>query len=964
MRNLKKLLSVVLVVAMIAGLCAVGSFSAAAAEYSEVTNYKEAAAVITGVGVMDGYEDGTMQYDKTVTREEAAAIICRALIGVDTAKKLSTAVAPFADVAANRWSAPYINYLKSQGIVNGKTATQFDPTAEVTAVEFAKMMLCAVGYGKAGEFVGASWDVNTITAANNNGVYTGTLAADLTAPATREQCMLYAFNTMTRVPVVNYNTAFQSYYVGTSVVSGIPTRVDDLDIGNSGASNVPGAGVNDNGYPYTLAYRNFKLESTDIGNDDFGRPAVKWTSNGKAIAESVSNKTPNYVLYGVVNSDVLYKTLGKAVVNDINNKTTADYNGFGVGTRYDLLTVYTNGVRAPLASFAAGMFTTGDIKSGETFVNNISGAGDTVELYVTEQNGVYAVKAVVINQLFAKVTKVDTAANKLYATVILGDANANTTTELSNCVADGDEVNINGLKKDDYILVNVHNNSNALANGSVITAIATPKTAVGTYNGTTFMGLFKDIDGNSVSTNKTIKTNLDWTIGNQYTFWYDSLGNVIYSEFYDAGEAAGTSTYFYVTKAEADAGNSILSGTDATLALHVVYTNGGEDVVKVLVNKDSVGKYFTITNPNDSTLTTKYYFTNATTLTPVDTNTNTTETPINYTSGNNIAQFNNFYAFTKTSDGFVKLSIPNATYAKADNTGSTTAYNVKTGTNTVTGISGFTATSSTVLTIIDPNGNVSSYTGFNNFPANLPAITSPDVYKVLYTYAANSTKLKSVTFYSNTPVAGASNLALCGGFWSETSSGLNVFFFVDGEYKMITFDKSQPSSYYAANKIYELTLSDSGNSATEVTTYWTGTQTDNQVDEGAVNVPAPYNYATATSLKTNNTAYLGLGNFNGAKFAIDEYYAWALIDDVDANIFTTKAVKADDVRNNPIYIHNTEIKASTYYFDSKTKIYDCRNNTCTKLTELPTNVAFVAYINDGLYTVKDVPYCEYIWIVG
>ncbi len=929
MRNLKKLLSVVLVVAMIASLCAVGSFSAAAAEYSEVTNYDEAAAVITGVGVMDGYEDGTMQYDKAVTREEAAAIICRALIGVDTAKKLTTAVAPFSDVAANRWSAPYINYLKAQGIVNGKSATQFDPTAEVTGVEFAKMMLCAVGYGKAGEFVGASWDVNTITAANNNGVYTGTLATDLTAPATREQCMLYTFNTMTRIPVVSYNTAFQSYYVGTSVVSGIDSRVADVNIG-----------VKNTNYDYTLAYRNFKLERQNAGVDDYGRTAVKWTADGKAVVEEVSKVAPDYTLYGSVNSDVLYKNLGKAVVKDINDN-------------YARFTVYTNGV-GPTTPIAA------DIKSGDTMVNSISGAGDTVELYVTEANGIYSVKAVVIKQYFAQVTKIDTSANKLYATVIDG---AN---DYTNCVADGDDVNINGLKKDDYILVNVHKNGGPLANGSVITSIATPKTAVATYNGTTFMGIALDFDGNMTFANNTIDTALitaalpigvpaGFTIGYQYTCYYDSLGNIIYAKFYDEGNATGTTSYLYVVSAEADNGSSILSSTTATLALDVVYPNGGEEVVKVLVSKDTTGKYATITT---GTTTDKYYFD--------DTVGGNGKLYKNATSGTNaIGDFaGKFFSFSKSADGFVKLSAPNANYATADNAGG--AYDTVPGKTSIVGIAGFTATSSTVLTVVDKNGNVSTYTGYANFPKNLQS--SATNYKALYTYASNSTKLKTICLYNTTGlVAAESNLALCGGFWSHNATGDIAIFYVDGEYKMVTFDTNN-SGLYVSNTVYELTLSDSGNTATPVTDYYY--PADGALKTGVVNASQGTfgGYSTATNLKGNATAYLGLGHVNFGTFAIDEYYAWALVDDVDGNVFTTKAVKTADI-DSAIYPTMTagvdKIDASTYYFNSNTKIYDCRNNTCTKLSELPTNVAFIAYINEDLYTnVNGVAYCEYIWIVG
>ncbi|MBO7739305.1 MAG: S-layer homology domain-containing protein, partial [Oscillospiraceae bacterium] len=103
MKTLKKILSVVLVVAMLASMLIVG---AAAAE-TEKTNYEEAVAVVTGVGIIEGDENG-MNFTGIVTREQAAKIISYLLLGKNTAESLKTTTAPFADVAATRWSAGYI----------------------------------------------------------------------------------------------------------------------------------------------------------------------------------------------------------------------------------------------------------------------------------------------------------------------------------------------------------------------------------------------------------------------------------------------------------------------------------------------------------------------------------------------------------------------------------------------------------------------------------------------------------------------------------------------------------------------------------------------------------------------------------------------------------------------------------------------------------------------------------------
>lgn len=55
--------------------------------------------------------------------------------------------APFDDVAADHWAAGYIAYCANAGIINGNGAGSFLPDQEVTAYQFGKMLLTAVGYG-------------------------------------------------------------------------------------------------------------------------------------------------------------------------------------------------------------------------------------------------------------------------------------------------------------------------------------------------------------------------------------------------------------------------------------------------------------------------------------------------------------------------------------------------------------------------------------------------------------------------------------------------------------------------------------------------------------------------------------------------------------------------------------------------------------------------------------------------
>ncbi|GHV17510.1 hypothetical protein FACS189425_03920 [Clostridia bacterium] len=51
----------------------------------------------------------------------------------------------FADVNASSWSAPYIQSLVAKGILNGITPTTFEPNANITREQFAKMLVTAMG---------------------------------------------------------------------------------------------------------------------------------------------------------------------------------------------------------------------------------------------------------------------------------------------------------------------------------------------------------------------------------------------------------------------------------------------------------------------------------------------------------------------------------------------------------------------------------------------------------------------------------------------------------------------------------------------------------------------------------------------------------------------------------------------------------------------------------------------------
>ena len=219
MRTLKKTLSLVLVVAMVLGLCVVGaSAKNAVDDFTDADKigaaYTEAVGVMTGIGVIKGMGDGTLSPTGNYTRAQAAKIITYMLIGEKAAESLVCTTAPFEDVAANHWAAGYIAFCVEKGIINGMSATTFEPEGQLTGFQWAKMLLCAVGFGSQGEFTGNSWSLNTAFVAHRVGLFDGDLAGADHVALQRQQAILYAFNVLTTVPQVTYAPGITGYIEG------------------------------------------------------------------------------------------------------------------------------------------------------------------------------------------------------------------------------------------------------------------------------------------------------------------------------------------------------------------------------------------------------------------------------------------------------------------------------------------------------------------------------------------------------------------------------------------------------------------------------------------------------------------------------------------------------------------------------------------------------------------------------
>ncbi|WP_336776014.1 S-layer homology domain-containing protein [Paenibacillus sp. MMO-58] len=110
--------------------------------------------VIAAKGAIEGKKAGVFAPKDNVTRAEFAKMLTRAL-DIDN----SSAKEDFADVKDTDWSAPYIGAAAKLGIIQGRSATKFDPNAQITRAEMATMIARALKVTKGAQ------DVTDVTAA-------------------------------------------------------------------------------------------------------------------------------------------------------------------------------------------------------------------------------------------------------------------------------------------------------------------------------------------------------------------------------------------------------------------------------------------------------------------------------------------------------------------------------------------------------------------------------------------------------------------------------------------------------------------------------------------------------------------------------------------------------------------------------------------------------------------------------
>ena len=265
MKNFKKVLALVLVLATLLGLATMAS----ATEYKDAdkiaADYDEAVKVLDLIETMQGYPNGEFRPTANITREEAAKLIAIFDNKDADISTYYTSINPFAD-EKGRWGESYVGYGYRAGIIAGMNANTFAPTANVTGTQFLKMALVTLGYDQEAEgFVGSSWAVNVLALARKLDLIDG--LADGWKPEadlTRQEAAQILLNTLKADTVEYAQEAKSANWKPTENKDGVWTFGGKLYLTVAGAVKTG-----------NKLYKDFKL-AKDVSEDAFMRPYTKW----------------------------------------------------------------------------------------------------------------------------------------------------------------------------------------------------------------------------------------------------------------------------------------------------------------------------------------------------------------------------------------------------------------------------------------------------------------------------------------------------------------------------------------------------------------------------------------------------------------------------------------------------------------------------------------------------------------
>ena len=384
MKNFKKVLALVLAVATLLSFATIAS--AKTADFKDAKDVKntEAVDILSAIGVLNGYKDGEYKPNRVITRAEAAKIIAMFDNGDTNIKELYAPV-DFTDVASNHWAQSYISYCYHTGIIAGVGNKKYAPEAEVTGVQFLKMVLVVLGFDAKEEgLVGTGYSVRARNLAREVGLLNGIgNDFDYTKGLTRDNAAQIMLN------------ALQSYTVEYGKVIDGSVQKGIVVVKDSKAY-----------YTTKLLATEWNLEIQDA-TDVFGRPGHKWAFHHN----NYPNHSKDVVIGTYMDTPVATYTTavyGCDVYDDIGVKLDVDHQVYGFDTTTwtynDEKLVTVKGAQ----SFMDGQWN-GREELGDNKTTSTGAQGQLTEIYAIDcgYGKVVDYRIVHINTYLGQVTKVN-----------------------------------------------------------------------------------------------------------------------------------------------------------------------------------------------------------------------------------------------------------------------------------------------------------------------------------------------------------------------------------------------------------------------------------------------------------------------------------------------------------------------------------------------------------------------------
>ena len=588
--NLKKVLSLVLCVAMMLSVMVVGA-GAAFSDQSKIKN-TEAVDACTALNIIGGYPDGSFKPEGNITRAEVTKMICVALNGGKNPAVSTNTTPTFSDVRNNAnaaWAEGYIESCAAQGIVSGVGGGKFAPNGNVTGVQLAKMLLVSLGYKADLEgFTGNAWATNVNVIATQRGLYEDLETMDTNAALTRDNAAQMIWNAL-KATEVEYKYTLDG---SNGNLSSKAQVVDKTRIQNGTEKDV------------TMLFDKYSVDIieaailTSISADDKGTYSVV-TTNNPATTEQEGDS------YSKVEKDYS-ELMGQAVdvlVKDGNNSkvfgiyANEDSTVVATGICDDLDTVSGNAQKVKVDS--TEYKTQGNLNAIDVYEFNSTSADGKLSAYIDNKTvAPYSIK-LIDNNGDGKIDRAVVVPFTVKKVTYVGSSSL--TLEGKGSIDKDDAVFAKDLAKDDYVMVvDAAKNSSDKIALTKVTVVTGKVSAVKDSSTVQVDGAWYKAAATTASADILSDADLDSTVELQVVNGFYFASDVT------AADASSTNV-LYVSAADPAEG----SVGDYTVTIKAYFADGTDKKVDVVkVNDQDVSRSSTVdltgTAPNTVPNVTSY----------------------------------------------------------------------------------------------------------------------------------------------------------------------------------------------------------------------------------------------------------------------------------------------------------------------------------------------------------------------